>query len=78
MVDYSKLAPLALWGVKDLYKEVGKQAKNITGMQHDVKSLTEQVADLRQVNDREAAEISQLKNEIGAIQRSVATRTAQK
>lgn len=55
--DYSKLAPLALWGVKDLYKL--SDSKNAR-----ISTLEREISKLRQVNDADQAEIRQLKARI--------------
>jgi hypothetical protein len=69
--DYGKFAPLALWGVKDVYKITATQKKK-------VEALERTVSDLKRANDNETAEIQALKAQMAAMARKFQVQTAQR
>jgi hypothetical protein len=69
--DYSKLAPLALWGVKDLYRSSDASDQRIASLEGEVKQL-------HQVNSDAAAQISKLLTRVAALERRGAVKTALK
>jgi len=75
--DYGKLAPLALWGVKDLYKTADDQERKIADMQRDMKVLMAQVVELRHVNDSATAKIGKLRAQLDEIPARAGIQTAQ-
>jgi hypothetical protein len=78
MVDYGKLAPLALWGVKDLYAITDGQRHAVSNTEIDVKALRAQFVALKAANDNQSAEIGRLEGQVAALQRKVDKQTAQR
>jgi hypothetical protein len=67
--DYSKLAPLALWGVKDLYKSEDARDQRITSLEGEVKRLHQANADV-------SAQIKELLTRVTALERHNGLKTA--
>ena len=87
--DYGRLAPLALWGTKDLYRITDSQADRIVALDKQVESYKKQVALLQHANEVAAAKIKvlqlqqsdqirQLQTEFNAIRRQIRVQTAQR
>lgn len=76
--DYGQFAPLALWGVKDIYKITTQQKTEIASLHKQVDTFAATVAALRQANDNQSAEIRQMQKQIVTLERAVRVRTAAK
>jgi hypothetical protein len=77
-MDYGKTAALAMWGVKDLYKDTDSQSRNISVLQTQVKELSARTAALQQVHANEVAELEHLEQLVTTLQRKHGLQTAQK
>lgn len=69
--DYSRLAPLALWGVKDLYRGADDRDRRIASLEGEVKRL-------RQVNADASTQITELLTRVAALEHQGNTKTAQR
>lgn len=67
--DYSKLAPLALWGVKDLYRGADARDQRITSLESEMKRL-------RQANADAATQVEVLMNRVATLERLSTAKTA--
>lgn len=67
--DYGKLAPLALWGVKDLYKSVDKQEDNLRKQTAIVEDLKKKVVAL-------SVQIALLTRKIASVERDTSKKVA--
>jgi len=76
--DYGKLAPLALWGVKDLYKVTDEQNIQLSTLEAQMKSLAREVVSLQHASDSQVTEIGRLRTRVGELQRKIGIQTAQK
>jgi endosialidase-like protein len=76
--DYGKLAPLALWGVKDLYKTTDEQSREVAGLREEVKSLRAQLAMIQTEHASEMARADRLEASMAMLQRKLGLQTASK
>ena len=76
--DYGRLAPLALWGVKDLYAITDDQRRVVSNTESDVKALRAQFVALKVANDNQSAEIGRLEGQVVALQHKMDKQTAQR
>jgi len=58
--DYGKFAPLAIWGVKDIYKVVEKQGDQLASLKAEVALLKSQIETMQRVNYHQALEVKRL------------------
>jgi hypothetical protein len=74
--DYGQFAPLALWGVKDLYRITASQEIKFNQQQALANLQTETLAKLKRENDVQAAEIKLLSHRLLALERKANKRVA--
>jgi hypothetical protein len=77
-VDYGKLAPLALWGVKDLYSVTKSQNDRLSQVEREMQSLLTQVNALRHLSSNQASTISELRSQLRSVKSGRNIQTAQK
>lgn len=77
-VDYSKLAPLALWGTKDLYRVTDAQSKMINALQKDLRDADGKVASLSAANDNDSAKMVSMQTRIAELEKRFNIQTARK
>lgn len=75
-MDYSKTAPLALWGVKDLYRRLDRQTETVAATRHQVQALTREVSYLRDQNSQALAQIARLQLKMEEMRTKVGERWA--
>lgn len=69
--DYSRLAPLAVWGVQKLYQRTDAHQRNIASMQDDVRSLAKELAVLRRMYAESKAETAKLSERLQKLDRGL-------
>jgi len=62
--DYSKLAPLAIWGVKDLYEIVDAQSNEIATLRAKITALEAQFSRMQQVSKDQSKEFTHLQTRL--------------
>jgi len=73
--DYSKLAPLAVWGVKDLYKVTDAEDGKINAMQAKLEAVESQLLKMQQANIDQAKKIVRLEAQLGQKSNQVVAST---
>jgi hypothetical protein len=76
--DYGKLAPLALWGVKDIYKLVDSQKSEIAKLRLANDNEAVALGALKSINERQATQLHDLQIKMSTLERKVGVRTALK
>lgn len=67
--DYGKLAPLAIWGVKDLYKVTEIQSAQISALRAEISALKSQTVAMQRGNADEILELKRLNASISEARR---------
>lgn len=90
--DYGRLAPLALWGVKNLYSRMDVQKRVASRTSDEIRELHAefmvlkaasddrvlQARELKAANDNQALEIGRLEAQVAGLERKIRIRTAQR
>ncbi len=74
--DYGQFAPLALWGVKDLYQITANQSTQLGKIHAQADITTKREAQLERTNFELSNQVKRLEQRLSVLERKSATRTA--